>query len=50
MSSTPDSRALVQRLRRLDVCAVSDALDKLGLGGQVTELRQLAGQARIAGQ
>ena len=50
MSSTPASRALVQRLRRLDVCAVSDALDKLGLGGQVTELRQLAGQARIAGQ
>ena len=28
----------VQRLRRLDACAVSDALDKLGLSGAVTGL------------
>lgn len=32
------SDPLIQRLRRLDACAVSDALDKLGLGGAVTGL------------
>lgn len=40
----------VQRLRRLDACAVSDALDKLGLPGAVTGLPQRAGNRRIAGQ
>ncbi len=39
----------VQRLRRLDACAVSDALDKLGLPGAVTGLPQRSGGARIAG-
>lgn len=41
---------LVQRLRRLDACAVSDAMDKLGLAGAVTGLQQRAGTGRIAGR
>ncbi|MCI0151716.1 RraA family protein [Paraburkholderia sediminicola] len=40
----------VQRLRRLDCCAVSDALDKLKLPGVVSGLPQLAGAGRIAGR
>jgi len=40
----------VARLRALDVCAVSDALDRMGLGGQVTGLRQRSGAGRIAGR
>ena len=41
---------LVKRLRRLDACAVSDALDKLNLGGAVGGLQQLASNRRIAGR
>lgn len=40
----------VQRLRRLDACAVSDALDKLQLPGAVTGLAQRSGQGRVAGR
>ena len=40
----------VQRLRRLDACAVSDALDKLKLAGAVTGLPQRSGPGRIAGR
>jgi 4-hydroxy-4-methyl-2-oxoglutarate aldolase len=40
----------VQRLRRLDCCAVSDALDKLKLPGVVSGLPQRAGAGRIAGR
>ncbi len=40
----------VQRLRRLDACAVSDALDKLGLAGAVAGLPQRSGAGRIAGR
>ena len=40
----------VQRLRRLDACAVSDALDKLGLPGVATGLPQRSGGGRIAGR
>jgi len=41
----------VKRLRRLDCCAVSDALDQLGLTGQVTGVPKRSGSAaRIAGQ
>ena len=43
------TRERVQRLRRLDCCAVSDALDKLGLPGVVTGLPQRSGAGRIAG-
>jgi 4-hydroxy-4-methyl-2-oxoglutarate aldolase len=39
----------VHRLRRLDGCAVSDALDKLSLPGAVTGLPQRSGKGRVAG-
>lgn len=48
------SDTLVQRLRRLDACAVSDALDKLQLAGAVTgiPLRSTGpgGASRVAGR
>lgn len=44
------SKERLHRLRRLDACAVSDALDKLGLPGAVTGLTQRSGEGRIAGQ
>lgn len=40
----------VERLRKLDACAVSDALDKLGLAGAVNGLPQRASARRIAGR
>lgn len=40
----------VKRLARLDACAVSDALDKLGLVGAVTGLLPLSSTRRIAGR
>lgn len=42
-------RECVQRLRRLDCCAVSDALDSLRLPGAVLGLPQRSGSGRIAG-
>ena len=42
-------RSRLQRLRRLDCCAVSDALDRLGLAGVVTGVPQQSGGVRIAG-
>jgi 4-hydroxy-4-methyl-2-oxoglutarate aldolase len=41
---------LISRLGRLDSCAVSDALDKLGLKGAVTGIRRLSSERRIAGR
>jgi 4-hydroxy-4-methyl-2-oxoglutarate aldolase len=41
---------LISRLSRLDSCAVSDALDKLGLKGAVTGIRRLSTERRIAGR
>ena len=42
---------LTARLRRIDCCAVSDALDQLKLGGVVTGLlHQRSGTGRIAGR
>lgn len=42
---------IVHRLRRLDACAVSDALDRLSLSGQVTGVPQRSGRGpRIAGR
>ncbi len=38
------------RLSRLDSCAVSDALDKLGLKGAVTGIHRLATDRRISGR
>ncbi len=40
----------VARLAKLDCCAVSDALDKLKLGGVVTGLAQLSAPRRLAGR
>lgn len=40
----------VKRLLRLDVCAVSDAMDKLGLAGGVSGLAQQSTARRIAGR
>jgi 4-hydroxy-4-methyl-2-oxoglutarate aldolase len=45
-----EADARVARLRKLDCCAVSDAMDRLKLGGQVTALSQRSGQGRIAGR
>ncbi|WP_329406744.1 demethylmenaquinone methyltransferase [Nocardia vinacea] len=41
---------LVKRLRALDTCAVSDALDRHGLTGVVDGLRPLAAQRPLAGR
>ena len=46
---------LISRLSRLDSCAVSDALDKLGLeksgkSGAVTGIRRFSSERRIAGR
>src|SRR5687768_6556348 len=41
---------LTDRLARLDACAVSDALDKLGLAGAVTGLQRLSSNRRISGR
>ena len=40
---------LVSRLAKLDSCAVSDALDKLGLPGAVTGIQRLTTGRRISG-
>ena len=40
----------VERLRQLDACAVSDALDKLGVAGTVNGLAPLTGPVKIAGR
>ena len=41
---------VVNRLRALDTCAVSDALDKHGIAGVVEGLRPLAAQRPVAGR
>ena len=41
---------LIARLQRLDSCAVSDALDRLGLSGSVTGIQRLSSDHRIAGR
>src|SRR5215467_51712 len=41
---------VVSRLGRLDTCAVSDAMDKLGLRGVVTGIHQYSTQRKIAGR
>lgn len=43
------SAVRLQRLRGLDCCALSDALDKLHLQGVVSGVPQQSGNARIAG-
>jgi 4-hydroxy-4-methyl-2-oxoglutarate aldolase len=41
---------LIRRLRHLDTCAVSDALDRLGQRGVVLGLRPLSVRRRVAGR
>ncbi|HEX4137909.1 MAG TPA: hypothetical protein VHY84_25090 [Bryobacteraceae bacterium] len=41
---------LISRLGNLDSCAVSDALDKLGLKGSVTGIHRFTTDVRIAGR
>ncbi len=41
---------LISRLNKLDSCAVSDALDKLGLKGSVTGIHRFVTEQRIAGR
>ena len=41
---------VLTRLSALDACAVSDALDKLGLTGAVTSLQRLTTMRRISGR
>ena len=41
---------IVERLKKLDTPAVSDALDSLNLHGRVTHLKRLATEQRIAGR
>ena len=48
-SESKQAASAVERLSRLDCCAISDALDKLKLPGVVSGLPQLAGAGRIAG-
>ena len=50
MTDEQESAGYVRRLRRLDCCAISDTLDRLKLGGQVTSLPQQSGHGRIAGR
>jgi 4-hydroxy-4-methyl-2-oxoglutarate aldolase len=40
----------LSRLRNLDSCAISDALDKLGLRGSVTGIHRYTTEARISGR
>ena len=42
--------ALIDRLRRIDTCAVSDALDRLGLPSAVTGIGPRSVRQRIAGR
>jgi regulator of RNase E activity RraA len=47
--TSPADRDRVRRLRALDVCSVSDALDRLQLAGVVTGVPQQSGATRIGG-
>jgi 4-hydroxy-4-methyl-2-oxoglutarate aldolase len=50
MSAGAAASDFVERLKRVDCCAVSDALDKLHLKGALTGLSRLSGSGRIAGR
>jgi 4-hydroxy-4-methyl-2-oxoglutarate aldolase len=45
----PCANDYVRRLRRLDCCAISDAMDHLEIAGVVSGLMQRSGSGRIAG-
>ena len=44
------AQELVARLAQLDTCAVSDALDRLGLPGAVTGIQAMSSPTKIAGR
>jgi len=44
-----DPAEILARLAAIDCCALSDALDKLGMAGQVTGLPRESGRGRLAG-
>lgn len=46
----PNEDRSAERLARLDTCAVSDALDQLGLAGAVAGITALSAPGRIAGR
>jgi 4-hydroxy-4-methyl-2-oxoglutarate aldolase len=48
--SDVNEMALLERLARLDTCAVSDSLDKLGLVGTVPGLAPLSMSAKLCGR
>jgi len=50
MTSGAPNNELVVRLSKLDACAVSDALDKVGLKGAVVGLKAMTTIRRIAGR
>lgn len=50
VNETSDGMDAVRRLRRLDCCAVSDALDRLQLKGVIGGVPQQSGEGRIAGR
>ena len=45
-----DDRSIAARLEAVDACAVSDALDKLGLTGVVTGIHRFSTERRISGR
>lgn len=49
MTNVNDS-TILERLGRLDTCAVSDSLDKLSLKGTVTGLSPLSCPAKVVGR
>lgn len=49
MTSPSQLATHVRRLRRLDACAVSDAMDRMKLSGVVTHVPQASATRRIAG-
>jgi len=50
MGSRAQTSDFVMRLNQLDACAVSDAVDKMGLRGAVTGLKPMTTTRRIAGR
>src|SRR5688572_31139288 len=50
MSQASDWRARVARLKKLDCCAVSDAVDKLGLPNRAVVVPHRSGPTRVAGR
>ena len=49
-NDTTEGLDAVRRLRRLDTCAVSDALDRLKMKGVVIGVPRQSGEGRIAGR